>query len=86
MDNLARGRMLGGSLTCAAEDGLKRISFGYFKIHRAGQENGHGPDLRDRPGATISYHPSPEHRKIGRSQAHVNLGAVVYLRLWEECR
>lgn len=59
MDNLARG-MLGGGLTCATEDGLKRISFGYFKIHRARQENGNAPDLRDRPGAAFLTIPAQE--------------------------
>jgi hypothetical protein len=59
MDSLALG-MLGGGLTCATEDGLKRISFGYFKIHHARQDNDNAPDLRDRPGATFLTIPAPE--------------------------
>ena len=51
MDNLARG-MLGGGLTCTSNP-KKRISFGYFKIHRVSQENANAADLRDRPGANF---------------------------------
>ena len=49
MDNLARG-MLGGGLSSTSNP-EKRISFGYFKIHRARQESENAPDLRDRPEA-----------------------------------
>ncbi|KAF2441557.1 hypothetical protein P171DRAFT_446420 [Karstenula rhodostoma CBS 690.94] len=59
MDNLALG-MLGGGLTCATEAGLKRISFGYFKIHRARQDNGNALDLRDRPDAAFLTIPAQD--------------------------
>jgi hypothetical protein len=59
MDNLARG-MLGGGLACATEHGLKRISFGYFKTHRARQDNDNAPDLRDRSDAAFLTIPAAQ--------------------------
>ncbi|KAF1967630.1 hypothetical protein BU23DRAFT_559270 [Bimuria novae-zelandiae CBS 107.79] len=61
MDNLALG-MLGPGLTCTTTPG-KRISFGYFKIHRARQDNDNAPDLRDRPGAVFLTIPAQDTRE-----------------------
>lgn len=58
MDNLALG-MLGGGLTRTSEP-KKRISFGYFMIHRVRQENDTAPDLRDRPSARFLTIPAQE--------------------------
>ncbi|KAJ4294310.1 hypothetical protein N0V90_008000 [Kalmusia sp. IMI 367209] len=64
-DNLALG-MLGGGLSCAnaAEGGaIKRISFGYFKVKRAHQDNDNHPDLRMRPRAEFLTIPAQNTEK-----------------------
>lgn len=45
---------------CSTEGGTKRISFGYFKLHRARQENDNASDLRDRPGAAFLTIPAQD--------------------------
>lgn len=52
MDNLALG-MLGAGLVCTGAGETKRISLGFFKVHRARQGNDDTSDLRQRPDAAF---------------------------------
>ncbi|KAF2124319.1 hypothetical protein P153DRAFT_435478 [Dothidotthia symphoricarpi CBS 119687] len=64
MDQLALGKLSGGLVCSDATDGTRKvISFGFFYVHRARQDNDRATDLRKRPDVKFITVPAQESGK-----------------------